>query len=250
MTPDPASSRQRFAEIVRAQPVDLGLACLLIGAEVEPEMDPQRWLAELDALAAQVDPEAPPVQALRAVLGGFSGSAHDYTELRSSLLHDVLRRRSGLPILLCVVWLEVARRCGMEAAGIGLPGHFVVRIGQEYVDPFTGGASLSGAGLAPEHLRPWQPEEMLLRILHNIRAWAGRVPDRTRVRLWAVELSLLLPHHLLDLRREHAALLVQLGDFLGGAAELDSYADAVEAGDLSAAATARRDARLLRSRLN
>lgn len=246
-------SRSRFAEVVRARPVDLGLACLLVAAEADPTVDVDAGLAQLDALAAHVDPDSPPVAALRSVLGGFTGDAGDYRRLESSLLHEVLRRRSGLPILLSVVWLEVARRRGIEAAGIGLPGHFVVRVAGEYLDPFSGGAALPAAVLArvdPAALEPAPPEAILLRILANIRAWADGSPERGRVRLWAVELSLLLPRHPLELRRERGVLLVSLGDFLGGAAELDAYAEAVEPASAEAAEAARRQARLARSRLN
>lgn len=244
------ASRAWFARTVRTEPVDLGLACLLIGAEVDPALDPGTWLAELDRLASAVDRTAPPVEALRAVLGGFTGDAHDYADLRSSLLHEVLRRRAGLPILLSVVWLEVARRCAIPAMGIGLPGHFVVRVGEQHVDPFAGGAAFDITGIPEQHLRPWRPEEMLLRVLTNIRVWAGQSAERAGVRLWAVELSLLLPHHPVDLRREHGALLVARGDFIGGARELEAYARAVADADPDGARRARHQARAARARLN
>lgn len=256
------ASRRRFAQVVRTEPVDLALACLLIGAEVEPGLDPAPHLARLDTLAGQVtrqmagpgDPGSSPGSALRAVLAGFTGDAHDYADLRSSLLHEVLRRRAGLPILLSVVWVEVGRRCGIPAYGIGLPGHFVARVGEgageEYVDPFAGGAVLDVRGLPVDYLRPWPAQEILLRILNNVRAWAGQAQDRAGVRLWAVELSLLLPHHPVELRREHGALLVARGDFPGGAGELEAYADAVAAADPAAADRARRQARMARARLN
>ncbi len=247
------ASRARFAAVVRSRPVDLGLACLLVAVEADPAVDVEGGLAELDALAAQVDPAQAPVPALRAVLGGFTGDGGDYARLQASLLPEVLRRRSGLPILLSVVWLEVARRRGIDAAGIGLPGHFVVRVAGEYLDPFAGGAALPPTLLArvePAALAPAEPEAILLRILANIRAWADGSPERGRVRLWAVELSLLLPRHPLELRRERGVLLVSLGDFLGGAAELDAYAEAVEPASTEAADAARRQARLARARLN
>jgi hypothetical protein len=47
-----AESRARFAEAVRAEPVDVGLAALLVGAEVEPTLDVDAALAELERLAA------------------------------------------------------------------------------------------------------------------------------------------------------------------------------------------------------
>src|SRR5450756_2014810 len=119
------TSREHFAAVVRTELVDLGLACLLIAAQADPALDTRAAQAELERLARSVDPRRPPVEALRGVLAGFTGDARDYADLRSSLLPDVLRRRAGLPILLSVVWLEVARRCGIPADGIGLPGHFV-----------------------------------------------------------------------------------------------------------------------------
>ena len=181
------TSREHFAAVVRTELVDLGLACLLIAAQADPALDTRAAQAELERLARSVDPRRPPVEALRGVLAGFTGDARDYADLRSSLLPDVLRRRAGLPILLSVVWLEVARRCGIPADGIGLPGHFVVRVGDNYVDnyvdPFAGGARLDVSGVPAPHLRPWDAAETLLRILSNIRAWAGPAArPRTRSR--------------------------------------------------------------------
>lgn len=272
MTP---SSRARFADAVRAEPVDLATACLLLGAEVQPDLELAPYLAELDALAGQARPllteagsVAEQAAALQLALGeraGFGGQAGDYLDLRSSLLHEVLRRRRGLPILLSVAWLEVAGRLGVPAYGVGLPGHFVVAIGTPtgesvLVDPFAGGRPLApaavadrlrSAGMEPEaaHLAPWSATEILLRVLNNIRQLAATV-EVVSTRLWAVELALLLPRHPLGLRREHGELLTGLGDFIGGAAELSAYAEAVAPVDPAAAEAALRDARLARARLN
>jgi regulator of sirC expression with transglutaminase-like and TPR domain len=183
-------------------------------------------------------------------LAGFTGDAHDYEDIRSSLLHDVLPRRAGLPILLSVVWLEVARRSGVRADGIGLPGHFIARIDDDYVDPFSGGADVDVTGVPQELLRPWHANEILLRILTNIRVWARRAPDRASLRLWAVELSLLLPHHPAELRRERGMLLMSAGQFVGAARDLETYADSVAAADPAAAAQAAGEARAARARLN
>jgi regulator of sirC expression with transglutaminase-like and TPR domain len=253
-------SRERLSAVLREEPIDLGLACLLIAADFDPDLDEVavgHWAAVLADLADRVPPAGPAPQRLRAALGGFSGAAADYDDLRSSLLHEVLRRRRGLPILLSVVWLEVARRAGLAAYGVGLPGHFVVGLGEpgrpghdpELVDPFHGGATVGAAGADPEALRPWHELAILHRILTNVRRWADRL-DRVPHHLRAVELALLLPRHPLALRREHGRLLARSGDFLGGAAEMETFADAVEPVDAEAAATARREARLTRARLN
>lgn len=269
------STRRRFAEVVRAEPVDVGLACLLVGGEVDPHLDVEEPLAVLDDLAASV--ALPPgasladaADVLRRALGGFSGSPADYEDLRSSLLHEVIRRGRGLPLLLSVVWVEVATRRGIPAHCVGLPGHVVVLLGDPdgehvHVDPFAGGRLLTptavqelvraatGGPVQPAQLRPLAPPDLLLRLLTNIRALTTRqrrTLEAARTRLWATELSLLLPRHPLALRRERGELLVRLGDHLGGAGELEDYAQVVGDDDPSAAQAALSEARQARARLN
>jgi hypothetical protein len=99
-------------------------------------------------------------------------------------------------------------------------------------------------------LVPAPPLDVVVRILNNVRAWAAARPERSDVGLWAVELSLLLPSHPARLRYERAQLLVQRGDFLGGAAELDAYADVVAAVDPPSAQKVRGQARAARAMLN
>jgi len=256
------ASRERFAAAVRARPAELALACLLVGAEVEPDLEVDDALEVLDTLAAAVRPLAAgsvqhAAEALRVVLGeqaGFAGSAGDYEDLRASLLHEVLRRGRGLPILLAVVWVEVAQRAGVPAYALGLPGHVLVGIGEPdgehvVVDPFSGGM-LAGA---PEPFPALAVPDLLLRLLTNVRALTTRQPrslGAAHTRLWATELSLLLPHHPAGLRRERGELLVRLGDMLGGAAELEAYADVLDGADSDQAQDLRRHARLARARLN
>ncbi|MDP9436761.1 MAG: transglutaminase-like domain-containing protein, partial [Actinomycetota bacterium] len=218
-------------------------------------------------------PPAAAAEGLRLALGeraGFAGSAEDYADLRSSLLHEVVQRQRGLPLLLSVVWTEVAARIDVPAYAVALPGHVVVGVGDPddehvLVDPFAGGRLLSvadadalvrtatGRALQPDDLRPAAPEDLLLRLLTNVRALTtrqDRLLESSRTRLWAVELSLLLPRAPLSLRRERGELLVRLGGHLAGADELEDYADVVAQVDEREAEQARRGARLARSRLN
>lgn len=282
MQDDGTDHRERFAEEARSERPDLALLCLLLGAVADPELDEaglDSAQMELDRLAGLLPygPKSPRgwAAALATLLGerlGFRGSPGDYQRLESSLLHTVLHRRRGLPILLSVVWVEVARRAGAPVYGVALPGHFVVGFGDPeelgspdervLADPFAGGTPLTGpaaellavqatgAPLEPSMLSPAQPLDVVLRILNNIRAWAAARPERSDVGLWAVELSLLLPSHPARLRYERAQLLLQRGDFLAGAAELDAYAEAVAAVEPSTAETLRGRARAARARLN
>lgn len=251
-----SSSRARFAETVHAEPVDLALACLLIGCEVEPELDIDESLALIDELAATARPLVTrygPAKGLRLALGGFGGSEADYEQVQSSLLHEVLRRRSGLPVLLSVLWCEVADRLDLLAVPLGLPGHVLVCLGDpldqyDVVDPFNGGVLTKGPAEPVLH-----PVDLLLRVLTNLRALATRQPPGlgpARTQLWATELSLLLPHHPITLRRERGELLVRLGSFADGARELEDYASLVEDVDEAAAVATRQHAQRARAQLN
>lgn len=274
--PDRDELRRQFAEEARAERPDLALLCLLLGAMADPALDPNGINAaqiELDELAGRlpygVRGGRAWASALAELLGercGFAGSSADYQRLESSLLHQVLRRRRGLPILLSVVWIEVARRAGAPVYGVALPGHFVVGFGdpaeQVLADPFDGGRPMTGqdaellvAGATGEPLEesmlvPTRPLEIVLRILNNVRAWAATRPEHTDVALWAVDLSLLLPSHPARLRYERAQLLVQSGQFLRGAAEMEEYADVIAGIEPEAAEAIRHRARAARSLLN
>ncbi|MFB6552424.1 tetratricopeptide repeat protein [Streptomyces sp. NPDC056405] len=275
-----AEVRRRFAEEARSERPDLATLCLLVGAEADGALDEAGLDAaqmELDRLAGELPfrPGAPRAwaAALRDLLGeryGFQGAAADYQRLESSLLHEVLERRRGLPIMLSVVWLEVARRAGAPVYGVALPGHFVVGFGAEFgpeeervlADPFDGGRVLSGndaevlvagatgAALHPSMLEPAAPLEVVSRILNNIRAWAAARPERSDVGLWAIELALLLPAHPARLRYERARLLVQRGEFSAGAGELEAYAEVVGAVDEAVAEQVQGEARAARAMLN
>ncbi|MET7677931.1 transglutaminase-like domain-containing protein [Streptomyces seoulensis] len=271
-----AELRRRFAEEARSQWPDLSALCLMIGAEADGTLDEAGMDAaqiELDELAGRL-PYRPgePLAWARAVgrlLGGtngFRGTAGEYERLDSSLLHSVLRRRRGLPILLSVVWMEVARRAGAPVYGVALPGHFVVGFGtagdRVLADPFEGGRVLSGADtellvagatgapLEPSMLVPAAPLQVIQRILNNIRAWATARPERSDVALSAVELAMLLPSRPARLRYDRGRLLVQRGAFTEGAAELEAYAELVSVVDPTAEEKARAQAHAARALLN
>jgi regulator of sirC expression with transglutaminase-like and TPR domain len=271
-----AASREQFAALVRSEPVDLARAALLIGVETEPDLDLSAAEAALHELAAAVpagvagEPASVSAARLREALHTFEGSRDDYADLRSSLLHEVLRRHRGLPILLCLLWVEVGRRSGIAVYPIGTPGHFLAGVGDPYgdhvlVDPYRGGTEVSwfeierlvveasGIAVLPRHLDPAGPLDVLMRLLTNIRVlMAGEKPtlDHLMTRLWAVELSLLLPRHPVDLRRERAELLVRVGRFIDAAAEFERFAEAVEVANPEGASSARMAARVSRARCN
>ena len=193
---------ETFAALAAEPDPPLDRLALAMAAEFG-EVDREGALAELDRLGEELAGAGPggepreQLEALRALLGerhGFTGDRDEYDRPGNSMLDQVLRRRRGLPILLSVVYVEVACRAGVELAGVGLPGHYVVgHFGHDpplLADPFAGGAVLEDR--APSGLRPWGPHETALRMLNNLVGSYARRSDLGRA-IRAAELRLELP---------------------------------------------------------
>lgn len=140
------------------------------------------------------------------VVRGFRGNADDYTDPENSYLDRVLTRRTGLPIALSLVYMEIAQRIGLRCDGVGYPGHFFVRCGEPeqpiYVDPFNQGVRLDReellARLRGVPLGGAQPDsflaavtrrQLLQRMLNNLH---GLFRDRRDLDRWIATIDLLL----------------------------------------------------------
>ncbi len=193
-----AGFRAMFTELVQMPEEDLqlDLAALYLAGEEYPEIDVLSHLAQLDAFAAEVSQrvtyEAAPVDVARTIAGylydelGFHGNSGQYYSPDNSFLNRVLETRTGIPITLSLLFLEVARRLGLRCSGVGLPGHFIIGLEDtgEYLDPFNAGAPLSmedcralvdrmSAGSLEWHdefLAPYTKRDILFRILNNLKA--------------------------------------------------------------------------------
>jgi len=198
----------RFAEVISCDDFPLDHAALLIGAWDYPERDLAGYRNQLDAIARCVEPDV-----VRATGGigraraisdglfdrlGFHGNTGDYYDPRNSFLCDVLDRKTGIPISLSVLYLEISRRVGVLAQGVNFPGHFLVRVAIEdawlFIDPFTGGRVLGPADLEALLRRTTTPDavlepsviaaaskrQILWRMLHNLSGIYGRNGDLPR----------------------------------------------------------------------
>lgn len=201
----------RFAALVAGTDAgpDLDVACLAIAAGAEPELDQARWLGELDRLADGVGSLDGLLRRL-FVKEGFAGNTQGYYDPRNSLLPAVLSRRLGIPITLSVVAIEVGRRAGVALEGIGMPGHFLLRVAnsQHYLDAFDGGRSLNLAGcealfrastgagpgtrFGPKLLTPAPVPVILARMLQNLRT-VYRALRAPRDLEWVLRMRLALP---------------------------------------------------------
>ena len=146
------NARHRFQELISRPEQDIPLAetALWISAEARPSVDVEHWLNEIDGIADRIAPELEGltsphqrVEVLNRCLfnqEGFQGNEDDYANPANSFLDSVLETRQGIPITLSIIYLEVARKLAISAAGVGFPGHFLVKVetgeGPILVDPF------------------------------------------------------------------------------------------------------------------
>jgi len=205
---DHSAGYRRFVEVVGRDDFALDQACLLIGAWDYPEKDLEDYRERLDEIAAKVAPDVERAtngsERARAISDmlfgrlGFVGNRDDYYDPRNSFLCDVIDRRTGIPISLSVLYLEVARRVGVLAQGVNFPGHFLVRVAIEdawlFIDPYDGGRTLTPADLEallrktttpdavlePSVIAAATKRQILARMLVNLAGIYGRNGDLPR----------------------------------------------------------------------
>ncbi|MGH0034125.1 MAG: SirB1 family protein [Myxococcota bacterium] len=237
LDPRAARARRRFAEwVARPDPeIELAEAALWIAAETRPALDVAAALGTLDELAAgarqaveAAADESDRVAALCRALfeeAGFHGNREDYYQPENSDLGLVLERRTGIPITLAIVTVEVAQRLGFHATGVGFPGHYLAKLVGEreiVVDAFEGrvideaecGEKLRAA-LGPDArfdrswLRAATHKQTLARLLSNLKQiYIGR-GDHARALACSDRILLLAPDAATELRDRgllHAAL--------------------------------------------
>jgi regulator of sirC expression with transglutaminase-like and TPR domain len=245
----------------------LAEGALWIAAEAYPQLDVPHWLGRLDALGRRAAERVTPDLALdRAVTAisrflfeeeGFQGNTADYYDPRNSFLNDVLERRVGIPISLSVVYMAVASRAGLDAAGVGLPGHFVVRVERrghhQLLDPFHGGRLLDraacealvrelrpgGGPLDPRWLAPVSTRQVLVRMLNNLKGVYTTLGDWGRALAASERILLLVPDAVEELR-DRGLLNARLGHAPAAVRDWEAYLER---------APGARDAAVVRDRL-
>lgn len=199
---------EQFAQTVH-QGIPLAEAALLIARSEYPELNSNTYLSKLDALAFELSPvlgsEKDPLYCTNILSQflfddlGFRGNERDYYNPRNSYLSDALDRRTGIPITLSLVYIEVGARLGIPLLGIGMPGHFLVRhrdVADLYIDPFHGGILLSekeceqrlhdvtgySGPWSSVYLQPVSNREFIARMLGNLQQIYLNRQDMERAR--------------------------------------------------------------------
>lgn len=176
---------------------------------------------------------------------GFRGNRDHYNDVRNSCLNQVIDRRTGIPITMAIVYMDVARRAGLRVEGINFPGHFLVRVRDDaavadagpghIVDAFNGGAILAESdcrallashedamAFRPELLARATRRQVFARMLVNLKRLY--VQNRSFPQAHAVTDALLTlsPSSLPELR-DRGLLSYHLHDYPAALRDLEEY---------------------------
>jgi regulator of sirC expression with transglutaminase-like and TPR domain len=261
----------RFADLVVRSQFSVAEACLLIAEDAYPSLDSAAYLRRLEEIAATVESRLPADAFLRQKIAalnahmfgelGFHGNESNYYDPCNSYLNDVIDRRTGLPITLSVIYIDVGRRIGLPLQGVSFPGHFLVKLrlreGQLILDPFRKGAPQTDIDLRKRlansvpgfdarspvaadinpYLESASPSEIVLRVLRNLKAVhlrAGKLSDALAVMNRILLVAPDTPEEL----RDRGLVFEQLDCFRPAAADLQNYLrrrpNSVDAGEMRA----------------
>jgi len=237
----------------------LAPAALVIARIEFPRLDPGPYLQRLDRLgeaalhaveaSVGTSGNASTLSRVNAFNAFFFDEMHfsgndDYEDPRNSCLNEVLDRRSGIPITLAVVYMEVARRAGIQIDGVNFPGHFLVRcpemndaMGADLIiDPFHRGAMLSEHKcrvLLQKHVgskvafskalvAPATRTDIVVRMLLNLKLLYVHMRSLPQARAITEMLLGLNPSALSELR-DRGLLAYHLNDVTGALRDLQTY---------------------------
>ncbi len=244
-------ARQHFlAEISQPdEQIDLAKAALYIAQEAYPELAPDEYLNALDVMAEEVQDRLPSqnyplriIQTINQYLYDdleFTGNRANYNDPRNSFLNDVIERRTGIPITLSLVYLEIARRINFPMEGVGMPGHFLIRpcVAQMsiFVDAFNRGEILfaedcqkllsqiygESIELKPEFLVPVTHRQFLTRMLTNLKMIYLQQQEWEKALAVVERILLLFP--LPEELRDRGILYYHLSNWTAASEDLSEY---------------------------
>jgi len=241
--------RRELKEVVEgnADPFPLTKGALLIAQLDNEETDIEHSLRNLERMGEEIQkglPENATADQRRETLHrflfqewGFHGSRHEYYVKENSYLDRVIDDREGIPITLAVVYLDLARRIGMQVEGIPLPGHFIAsqKVPEKptvYIDVFEQGKEMTEAemklratsvtGIPPTEAQtsPATGREILERMVRNLFGLAQNEEDLEGMNRY-VETLLAINPESADHHVKRALLRFQSRDYAGALGDVE-----------------------------
>ncbi|UCH90432.1 MAG: transglutaminase family protein [Nitrospirota bacterium] len=200
-----------------ARQADWEHGAFLIAKLAYPDLSIPHYVKCLDQLADEfrtkwLSTESPSGKAPRLLSNflfkdkGYSGNRTEYYDPDNSYLNRVIDTRQGIPISLSALYVFVGKRLGLPLAGVGMPGHFLVKLEGEttpqFVDCFNGGTILgeqdckqfiiaSGLQYDPKFLEKSSTPTILARMLRNLLSIYEQEPEEPMARRVRALLELL-----------------------------------------------------------
>jgi regulator of sirC expression with transglutaminase-like and TPR domain len=247
-------ARQRFCEIIR-QPdakINLAEAALCIAWEDQEYGQPDLVLRQLDFMAEAIRPRIQRAQDPKQTLAilndylfgelGFQGSVEgDGPE--NSFLDYALEMRTGLPITISIVYMEIGWRLKLPITGVAMPGHFLARYRTSFkdiiFDPFHKGRIWSqeecedrialayggkvSSNLIDEIMAPPSKRSILARILRNLKYTYVRF-EQIEKALAAIDRIVLIEGKDSHEVRDRGLLRTRVGQLYHALEDLERYA--------------------------
>ncbi|MGD1712292.1 SirB1 family protein [Dapis sp. BLCC M172] len=240
-----------YSEINQSdEKIDLAKAALYLALEDDRKFDPDEYLNALDTMANELQETLPealyPLRIIKSINNyiyndlSFTGNRIDYYDPRNSFLNQVIERRTGIPITLSLVYLEIAKRINFPMVGIGMPGHFLIRPDFEeagiYVDAFNQGEILfpqdcqerltkiygQPVELQPHFLTTVSNKQFLARMLTNLKAIYLNRNEGLKAIAVIDRILLLFPNAVIE-KRDRGVLYYQLNLWAEARQDLESY---------------------------
>ncbi|MEM9448560.1 MAG: tetratricopeptide repeat protein [Cyanobacteria bacterium P01_E01_bin.6] len=247
-----SAARQQFYREIN-QPddqIDLAKASLYIALEEYSNIDVDAYINVLDTMADDVRDRLPiesyPLRIIQSINQylftdmAFCGNTENYYEPENSYVNRVIERRTGIPITLSLIYLEIAKRIGFPMVGIGMPGHFLVRPAHNEmdvcVDPFNQGEILfvqdceerirtlfSGSvSFRPEFLDAVSSKQFLARILSNLKTIYLNQGNMSKVLSTIDRILMLFPNTPYE-QRDRGLIYYQVGRWVEARQDLEDY---------------------------
>lgn len=241
-----------FTEMMsrKEEDIELAKAAILFAKEEYPNLDIDEYLRRIELMAQEIKRRAGHNTNPRFLISeinrylftemGFGGNEDDYYDPRNSFLNDVLDRKTGIPITLSVLYMEIADRAGLHVSGVGFPGHFIIMYSgvekQILIDPFNKGRILSERDcqeilnriyngkitLQSEFLQTVTKKQILTRMLHNLKGIYLNSKNFIKA-LWVVDMILIIDPYAIYELRDRGLLYYHLECFAQALSDLETY---------------------------
>lgn len=206
-----------------------------------PDLDVSSKLTELDSMGEELKQSIKkllplrPTQLIEKINNylfkdkGFKANIQDYYNPMNSYLNIVLQHKSGIPITLSIIYIQIAHALNFKLYPVNFPAHFLVKHileddnGEIIIDPFNSGRIMDDYALKEllDQSYPRQnvpltrafvekatPTQVLIRMLNNVKGSYYDAQDIDKAEI-ANEMIIALDQYNPDAIRDKGMILLK-----------------------------------------